>query len=48
MALWRVARDTGTPFPAADQAELDALIAAELEAAIARSQKMLLAQNTPQ
>ena len=37
MARWRTARDAGRPLPAADQAELDALIADELRAATARS-----------
>jgi hypothetical protein len=30
---WRAARDAGTPFPAEEQAELDALVEAELRAA---------------
>jgi hypothetical protein len=37
MANWRIARDAGTAFPAGDQAELDALIAAELDAATRRA-----------
>jgi hypothetical protein len=44
MARWRAARDTVTPFPAADRAELDALIAAELQAATARSAALVRAQ----
>jgi hypothetical protein len=43
MARWRAARDAGTPFPPADQAELDALTAAELRAATARSAALLRA-----
>src|SRR5262245_25869964 len=43
MARWRAARDSGTPFPPNDQAELDALIAAELDAAVARSAALLRA-----
>jgi hypothetical protein len=43
MARWRTARDTQTPFPAADQVELDSLIAEELKAAIARSAALLKA-----
>jgi hypothetical protein len=43
MARSRTARDSGTPLPAADHAELDALITAELEAAIARSAALLRA-----
>lgn len=37
MALWRTARDTGTTFPAEQQAELEQLTAAELEAATHRA-----------
>ena len=44
MARWRDARDAGRSLPAADQAELDALTAAELEAAIARSAALLAAR----
>ena len=44
MARWRVARDAGRTLPPADQAELDALIAAELEAATARSAAILAAR----
>ena len=43
MARWRAARDAGGPFPAADRAELDALTAAELQAAAARSAAALVA-----
>jgi len=32
MAHWRMARDSGSPFPAEEQAELDALVEAELRA----------------
>lgn len=41
MGRWRNARDSGTPFPAADQAELDALITEEMKAAAARSAALL-------
>ena len=37
MARWRAARDAGTPLPPEEQAELDALVEAELRAASARS-----------
>lgn len=37
MAKWRTARDAGATLPAAEQAELDALTAAELRAATARA-----------
>ena len=37
MDLWRMARDRGTGLPAAEQAELDALIEAELNAAADRA-----------
>jgi hypothetical protein len=37
MAQWRIARDAGTPFSFKEQAELDALVEAELRAAIQRS-----------
>ncbi|MBM3980483.1 MAG: hypothetical protein FJ304_09370 [Planctomycetes bacterium] len=46
MASWRIARDTVTPFPAADQAELDALIKDELKAAVARSAALLRAARS--
>ncbi|MCI0703245.1 MAG: hypothetical protein L0241_19370 [Planctomycetia bacterium] len=46
MARWRTARDTGEPFPPAELAELDALIAEELEAVIARSAKWLRESQT--
>jgi hypothetical protein len=45
MARWRAARDAGTLFPPEDQAELDALVAAELRAALQRSEA--LAQQLP-
>ncbi|MBN9121339.1 MAG: hypothetical protein J0I06_19670 [Planctomycetes bacterium] len=41
MSRWRATRDTAQPFPPADQAELDGLIAEELKAAIARSAALL-------
>lgn len=37
MVRWRAARDSRASLPAGEQAELDALIAAELEAATTRS-----------
>lgn len=37
MIRWRVARDAGTQLPPDDQAELDALVRAELQAAAERS-----------
>jgi hypothetical protein len=37
MTRWRAARDAGTPFPLEEQTELDALVAAELHAALQRS-----------
>lgn len=43
MDRWRVARDHGTVLPAAEQAELDALAAEELNAATARSAALLRA-----
>jgi hypothetical protein len=36
MSRWRQARDAGTSLPVAEQAELDSLVAAELQAATAR------------
>jgi len=41
MAKWREARDTGSKLPDGEQRELDALIKAELEGTIKRSQAML-------
>jgi hypothetical protein len=40
MARWRAARDAGAPFPAEEQAELDALAEAELRAAAQRSAEL--------
>jgi hypothetical protein len=37
MARWRAARDAGVPFHPEEQAELDGLVKAELEAAARRS-----------
>jgi hypothetical protein len=37
MARWRAARDQGTPLPAHEEAELEALIEAELHAATQRA-----------
>ena len=41
MQRWRTARDTQQPLAPADQAELDALVAAELEAARQRAAALL-------
>jgi hypothetical protein len=41
MARWRAARDGGTALPPAEQAELDALVAAELHAATQRARALL-------
>ena len=41
MARWHNSRDTGTPLPAAEQAELDALIEAEVSAASERAAALL-------
>jgi hypothetical protein len=38
---WRAARDAGTPLPPQEQAELDALVEAELRAATERSAALL-------
>lgn len=40
MARWRTLRDQGASFPAEEQAELEALIAAELEASAARAAEL--------
>jgi len=40
MTRWRAARDSNAPFPAADQAELEALVAAELAAAVERTKAL--------
>lgn len=37
MARWRTLRDQGTPLPTDEQAELEALVAAELRASSARA-----------
>jgi hypothetical protein len=37
MARWRAARDAGAPFPPEEQAELESLVQAELQAAVQRS-----------
>jgi hypothetical protein len=37
MTRWRAARDSGTPFPPEEQAELDSLVEVELRAALQRS-----------
>jgi hypothetical protein len=41
MERWRAARDAGQALSAEEQAELDALVAAELEAAIQRAASLL-------
>ena len=41
MQRWRAARDEGQPFTAEEQAELDALVEAELQAAGARAAALL-------
>ena len=41
MSLWRLARDQGQPLPPEQQAELDALVEAELRAATARTAEYL-------
>ena len=41
MADWRAARDSGTQFPAEEQAELESLVAAELRAAGERAEAHL-------
>jgi hypothetical protein len=41
MVAWRAARDQGTPFPAADRTELDALIDAEVQATTLRTAALL-------
>jgi hypothetical protein len=41
MSRWREARDAGRKLPAAEQAELDALVEAELKAATARTAEVL-------
>jgi hypothetical protein len=40
MTRWRTARDSNTPFPAAEQAELEALVAVELAAAVERTKAL--------
>ena len=45
MRQWRVARDAGHNLSVDEQGELDALIEAELQAAIRRSQQMLHRQE---
>lgn len=41
MTRWRRARDDNTPFPATEQAELEALVAAELAGAVERTKALL-------
>jgi hypothetical protein len=43
MARWRTARDAGQPFPPEEQAELDALVLAELQAATERARALVQA-----
>ena len=40
MSHWRTARDNNTPFPLVEQDELDALVAAELAAAVERTKAL--------
>jgi hypothetical protein len=47
MARWRRARQTSTPFPTEEKAELDALIADELRASAARTAAALAAMKQP-
>jgi hypothetical protein len=46
MDRWRIARDAGAIFPAADQVELDQLVAAELQAS-AQGANALLGELRP-
>ena len=41
MSLWRLARDQGQPLPSEQQAEIDALVEAELRAATARTAALM-------
>lgn len=41
MDRWRLARDSGTPLPSNEQAELDTLVEAEIEASAERTASML-------
>jgi hypothetical protein len=41
MTRWRTARDSGTSLPAAEQAELEALVEAELTAATERTRALI-------
>ena len=41
MTRWRAARDTGTPLPTTEQAELDALIEEEVQASAKRTATLL-------
>jgi hypothetical protein len=41
MARWRAARDSQSPLPAAEQAELEALVDAELQASTERAKELL-------
>lgn len=41
MARWRAARDSGTPLPPDEQAELDSLVEAEVRAAGERAARLL-------
>ena len=45
MGRWRQARDTSTPFPAEEKAQLDLLIADELRGSAARTAATLAAMN---
>ncbi len=46
MARWRTARDAGQSLPAEEQAELDALVQAELQAAKQRARALLQAATS--
>ena len=41
MTRWRTARDSDSPFPAEELAELEALVAAELTAAVERTKVLM-------
>lgn len=45
MAKWRAARDTGRPLPAGEQAELETLIRAEVEASARRASSLPSSQQ---
>src|SRR4051794_20847959 len=47
MTRWRTARDSGSTLPPEEQADLDALVEAELAAATARAAALSRGLNTP-